>query len=109
MNDAQKLDRMLKSNPQFCNWFEEYLKGSVFKKSYPQDVKDLFGRSYLSAFSSFDKIYSKFEDEMQKATLAVDLHSVWIKHRMQTAGDTEKTELNKNVELLQNFNTIFSK
>ena len=108
MNDATKLEHMLNTNKQFSTWFEEYLKNSVFKKSYPQDVKDLFGKTYLSAFSNYDKIYAKFEDEMQKANTAVDLHAVWIKHRMGTAGDVDKSELSKNVELIEDFNKIFN-
>jgi hypothetical protein len=110
MNDAQKLQTMLEKNAQFSSWFEEYLKSTVFKKTYPQDIKDLFGKSYLTAFCSFDKIYSKFEDEMAKATNAVDLHTVWINFRLrnQQAGDVEKTELSKNQELIQDFNKIFS-
>lgn len=107
MDDAKKLEHMLKTNPQFSCWFDEYLKSSAFKKTYPQDVKDFFGRSYLTTFSSFDKIYAKFEDEMSKATQAIDLHKVWIRHRMATAGDTEKTELSNSTKLIDDFNTIF--
>jgi hypothetical protein len=107
MTDAQKLQQTLETNPQFSAWFEEYLNGSVFKKTHPQNMKDFFGRNYLAAFSSFDKIYAKYENETEQAKLAVHLHSVWINHRMRSAGDTEKSELINSTEAIQDFNKIF--